>query len=63
MPLPAFLAGIGAKVGSVTLGGIAKSLGSMLFGSKLRTGATMFMAGSMVNSSPAMGPLAAFRGY
>ena len=62
------LAAIGARLGAVTLGGIGKSLASMLFGSKLRTGMTMFGLGSMMNgsgaaNSAAYGQMAAYRGY
>ncbi len=68
MALP-LIGGIAAKIGGATLGGIAKSLGSMLFGSKLKTGLTMFGIGNMMGSnsmaggSAAAAQLGAYRGY
>jgi hypothetical protein len=61
-------AAIGARLGAVTLGSIGKSLASMFFGSKLRTGLTMFGLGSMMKgsgaaNSAAYGQLSAYRGY
>lgn len=68
MALP-LIGGIAARIGAATLGGVAKSLGSMLFGSKLRTGLTMFGIGnmmgsnSMAGSSMAASQLGMYRGY